>query len=151
VSRCIDLYWSMNPHLHSDMVVRIGPECHVADTYWLASVANDHENTLQAGRSLYASFCRSAAKEFASLTGDWVRFFPIDFSDQCTKWICVDCQFGHVDLSVGWSSDEAHAVLHKTMKFPERVTDWDTISKSTERVPLSQFCQELNAIADECC
>jgi len=150
VSCCLDLYWSNNSQLHSDMIVRVGAECHVADSYWLVCTSNDRKGGQAAGRSLFGSFCKSAAKEFDSLNGNWIRFFPFDFSDQCTKWIRVECLFNQAELSVGWSYDEAPTVISQSNMFPDKLSEWDVVSKESVTIPLSQLCYELNAIADQC-
>lgn len=142
-----DIYWADNDTLHDDMVVRLGSEFYLCDSYWLAVLAPEGRDTQSGARRVFASMCKRAAKEFSSHTDDWTRFFPFGFFDQCMQWLRIKRFADELEIGAGWGDDGTHTFSPAGSAFPERVSGWQPVSIDPTRTSLESFCAELRRIS----
>lgn len=141
----ISLDFKDNGSLHDDLILHIGGQDFVCDTYYLSldrGVSVDREDAGKI-RMVLARLMNQWLDALNEVPDGGTIYLPYDFSDQYTGWL--ECRRGGFDVGVsrGWASLEGWAIMPSALGDISAMPTGFRVDGPTIRTTLTELVESV--------
>lgn len=141
----ISLVFKDNGSLHHDLVLSVGGQDFVCDTYYLAldqSISADREDAGKV-RMVLARLLIQWLDSLNKIPDGGTVYLPYDFSDQCTGWL--ECRRAGSDVSVsrGWAVKEGWSLTPSALGELSTVPSGFRVNGPTIRTTVTELFESI--------